>query len=134
MVQDRHGTTQQMTQMQQHHATALAVVQEPYETVVGQVHAGTKQQQQFEVTLEESLHNRQQEGTTTWGDLQTQWQQWEHRRWSKSPPVLIHGMINIPPIRGDFCSLPTGHLHGLPDGSPAADDTTNAGCSKKKYP
>jgi hypothetical protein len=33
--------------------------------------------------------------------------------------------------RGDFCSFPTGHLHGLPDGSPAADDTTNAGCSKK---
>jgi predicted RNase H-like nuclease (RuvC/YqgF family) len=33
--------------------------------------------------------------------------------------------------RGDFCSFPTGHLHGPPDGSPVADDTTNAGCSKK---
>jgi hypothetical protein len=67
MVKDHHGTTQQMTKMQQHHGTALAVVQKQYETVVGQVQAGTKQQQQFEVTVEESLHNLQQEVTTTRG-------------------------------------------------------------------
>jgi TolA-binding protein len=115
MVKDQHGTTQQMTKMQQHHATALAVIQEQYETVVGQV------------TVEESLHNLQQEVTTTRGDVQTQWQQWEQAVEQVTTRVdQLDDQHST--TRGDFCSFPTGHLHGPPDGSPVADDTTDAGC------